>query len=123
MNKDIQVSPDGLSHFEVTTRDKTGKPASDPAIPVVVTVKNAADGTGKIHSTILTAIHHYIEAHVSVNPKEDGIYDVAIAPPAPGEYEVTVALKDASDPSNLIGTPFMVNLAPPGTKCALLKRN
>jgi filamin len=101
VTKAIYVGPDGLPHFEVTTRDKAGKPIFDAALPVVAAVSNIVDGT---------------EAHATVTPKEDGVYDITIAPPKAGDYEIKVGLKD-TDPDHLLGgKPFTAKLEPPAEK-------
>lgn len=48
VSKEVYVGPDGLTHFEVTTRDKAGNPVSDFSVPVVASVINNADGSGKL---------------------------------------------------------------------------
>jgi len=102
ITKDVYVGPDGLTHFEVTTKDKSGNPVSDLSVPVVASVVDTADGT---------------DAHVTVTPIADGVYDITIAPPKSGEYEVKVGLKDTSNPKNLVGgKPFRVTLNPPAEK-------
>ena len=52
ITKELYVGPDGLPHFEVTTRDKSGKPILDATIPVVASVLSA-DGTGLTPSPVL----------------------------------------------------------------------
>jgi hypothetical protein len=101
VTKEPHVGPDGLTHFEVTTRDKSGKTVSDLTVPVVASVSNVGDQS---------------EAHVTVTPKEDGVYDITIAPTKTGDYEVKVGVRDTS-PGNLLGgKPFIVNLKPPGMR-------
>eukprot|EP00026_Physarum_polycephalum_P000685 Phypoly_transcript_00686.p1 GENE.Phypoly_transcript_00686~~Phypoly_transcript_00686.p1 ORF type:complete len:1124 (+),score=246.81 Phypoly_transcript_00686:770-4141(+) len=101
ITKELYVGPDGLPHFEVTTRDKSGKPIFDVSVPIVAAVANAADGS---------------EAHATVTPKEDGVYDITIAPPKSGDYEIKVGLKD-TNPENLLGgKPFTAKLEPPAEK-------
>lgn len=48
VTKELYVGPDGLPHFEVTTRDKSGSPIFEASLPVVATVANVADGTGLV---------------------------------------------------------------------------
>lgn len=50
------------------------------------------------------------------------MYDVTIAPPKAGDYEIKVGLKDTTNPKNLIGGKgFVVKLEPPGIQ--FLKNN
>lgn len=46
VSKEVYVGPDGLTHFEVTTKDKSGHPVTDLSVPVVASVIGTADGTG-----------------------------------------------------------------------------
>ena len=42
------------------------------------------------------------------------MYDITIAPPKSGEYEIKVGLKDTSPENLLGGKGFTVKLEPPG---------